>query len=336
MTASTRAAARALTSTAALAISVGCAGGAPSVAGLGEPIVIETAVFKAGPLPGTPPPSPDAGAGAGADTDAGAPAGPAVTAVQLPSGLGFAGQAGKSLSGLTSPDAVAVAVKLASAGSGYWLQPVGFPDPTAGGDLTFDMIADFAASVPTGLQALRFVAIDAAGAAGPQTDVALCIDGVIPDNFNACNPKIAPPAAVISLAWDSAADLDLQVVTPAGQVVDPKHPGAPAAGAEGGAAAAPAAVFTTDAGANCSAAGARRESLVWQKPPAPGTYLLRVNLFAACGAAAAHFVLTVATAAPTGADTSALVEGQRLVGELLASQANGGAGPGLYVGAVNF
>jgi hypothetical protein len=100
--------------------------------------------------------------------------------------------------------------------------------------------------------------------------------------------------------------------------------------------AAAAGVLDVDAQAGCRAVGPRRESLVWQKPPIPGTYLLYANLSDACGAGAAHFALSVHTPEATGEKTSRLVERQRTDGILLSAQANGGAALGLYVGAVTF
>ncbi len=299
-------------------------GGETAALGLGEPIQVKTAVFKAGALPGV----------AVAPGEPAAP-GPSVTAILSLSGLATAGQAGKALSGRTSTDAAAIAVGFDGAGSGYWLQPVGFPDPVNAGELTFDMIVDLAPTVPTGLQNLRFVAIDAAGQAGGQVSSELCIGGEIPDNFNACDPSLPPPPAVITLSWDTAADLDLEVVTPDGRVVDPKHPSTAGKGATAAAIAA-GGTFDGDAQAGCRALGRRRETLLWKQPPASGTYLLRVNMFDACGASSARFEVGVYTPEPTGDTTSALVARQQLHGLLLAQQANGGAGPGLYLGAQDF
>jgi hypothetical protein len=318
----TRAAATLIATAAALG--AGC-GGQTASSGAGEPIQVKTATFKAGVLPGV----------VVAPGDP-APGGPAVTAILSLSPLATAGQSGKALAGRTSTDAAAIAIGFEGAGSGYWLQPVGLPDPVNNGELTFDMSVDLAPTVPTGLQNLRFVAIDAAGQAGAQVASELCIGGEIPDNYNACDPTLPPPAAVISLAWDSAADLDLEVVTPDGRVVDPKHPSTAGKGATSAQIAAGGA-FDGDAQAGCRAQGRRRENLIWkQQAPASGTYLLRVNMFDACGATAAHFTLGVYTPEPTGDATSALVVRQELTGLLLGQQANGGAAPGLYVGAHDF
>jgi len=71
---------------------------------------------------------------------------------------------------------------------------------------------------------LLLAAIDEQGNAGEETRLDTCITRPIPDNLNACDPTIAPPFAVLSLAWDADVDLDLVVVAPDGRVIDPKHP----------------------------------------------------------------------------------------------------------------
>jgi hypothetical protein len=301
---------------------LGCAG-EPAPIGLGEPITIATAAFKPGSLPGSAP----------AGADARTVAGPRITAIQTISGLAFAGQAGKAVSGRASTDAVAIALRFAGAGTGYWVQPLGVADLLNGGELTFDIRIDFAATAPPGNQKLELVALDASGAGGEQSLLSLCVDAVIPDNFNVCAPNLAPPAAVISLDWDTAADLDLQVTTPAGKLVDGKHPntvgmGAPAAEIAAGGA------LDGDAQIGCRAVGPRRENLVWQQPPASGSYQIRVNLYDACGAQSAHFAVTLYTSEPDDMGTSRLVRRQRIAGSLLALQANGGAAPGLYIGDI--
>jgi len=293
---------------------------------LGEPIRVQNAAFKAGDLPGTPPSPPDAGVAGG----------PRVTAIQTISGIAFAGQVGKAISGRTSPDAAAVGVRIAGAGTGYWVQPLGAADLLNGGELIFDLRIDFAESVPPGNQKLEVVAIDADGAGGEQSQVTLCVEGVIPDNFNVCAPNLPPPAAVVSLDWDTAADLDLQVTTPDGKLVDGKHPTTAPTGTTP-AQLATVGVLDNDAQGGCRGVGPRRENLIWQKAPPAGDYLIRVNLFDACGAASARFNVTVYTAS-VDADGGAgpLVAGQRTTGFVLGTQANGGAVPGLYLGSVAF
>lgn len=301
-------------------VALGACGGERAPTAYAEPIKVRTAVFKPGPLPGTL-----------AASDAGAVGGPRVTLVELTSGLARAGQAGKTLGGRTSPDAAAIAVAFDGAGSGYWLQPTGFPDPTRRGELSFNMQIDFAPDAPTGNQHLTFAAIDVNGVAGQQVQSELCIAGLVPDNLNACAPTLPPPGAVISLSWDGAADLDLEVTTPDGRVVDRRHPSTAGKGASV-AAVADGGVLDNDAQGGCRPQGPQRENLVWQTAPPAGPYQLRVNLFDACGAASAAFQVTLYTAEPTGPDTSQLVERDRKGGILLSRQANAGTGVGLYLG----
>lgn len=308
-----------------VAVLAGC-GGERSPVGYSEPMKVRTAVFKEGTLPGLSPP--DGGFPAGPDAGL---AGPRVTLVELISGLTRAGQSGKTLGGRTTTDAVAVAVAFEGAGTGYWLQPTGFPDPTRGGELSFDMVIDFAPDAPTGNHRLLFAAIDASGVAGPQFTSALCVAGDVPDNLNACAPTLPPPAAVISLSWYGVADLDLEVTTPDGRVVNRRHPSTAGKGATA-AAVADGGVLDNDSQGGCRPQGAQRENLIFQSPPPAGAYQIRVNLFDACGAANAPFQVELYTREATGEKTSRLVARDSKTGLLLARQANGGAAPGLYLG----
>ena len=148
---------------------------------------------------------------------------------------------------------------------------------------------------------------------------------------------VAPPAAVISLNWDTAADLDLVVVTPTGQVVSAKFPNTagkdatPEQIAAGG-------VLDLDAQAGCRFFGRRRENLVFQKTPQPGLYNFYVNVFDGCHTSQAHYGLGVYTRQATGSNTSGVVEQQIIRGQVLSVTANGGAGKalGLYVGSFVF
>ncbi len=90
--------------------------------------------------------------------------------------------------------------------------------------------------------------------------------------------------------------------------------------------------------ANCVANEQNREDIVWQGTPAPGQYLAYANLFSACSQSSVRFTLSLYVAEPTGdgGTEKALQLKLQQSGELLAVQANGGAGPGLYVAAFTF
>jgi hypothetical protein len=321
----------------AAALATACTG--PQVSnslGLGEPVRIESAQFVAGDLPGLAPPGEDAGEDAG---DAGPGPEPQVTDVSI-GNTGIApGSAGVMLSGHTSPTAQAVAIRFAGLGSGFWVVPVGPPDPADNGLLTWQCLADFGRDVPAGFHDLLFAAVDGSGASGLQYDQPLCIDTLVPDNLNVCVPKRKPPAAVLSLEWDTPVDLDLIVQEPSGAFVGGKVRAAPV---DGGAVPASTATATDgvldhDSNAACVIDDLDREDIVWQSPPAPGTYAVWVDLFSACKQPGAAFTVSLWRAGPrpdAGAEQQ-LLEQQPLVatGEINAGLANGGAGHGLYVGA---
>lgn len=188
----------------------GCSGD-PQRVGVTEPFTVRNGAFKEGALPGAPP------------SDAGAVE-PAITALESAGALVSTAQAGKVYLGRATAQTWSVGVRLDDAGTGWWSVPVGGADPSFGGELTWQFTADFGGDITPGLHRLRFVAIDGAGHAGSQRDLRVCVLPPVPDNLHACDPTIAPPAAVVSLSWDTDADLDLIVVTPDGKVVDARHP----------------------------------------------------------------------------------------------------------------
>jgi hypothetical protein len=319
-----------------LASLVACAcSGETLTAGSTEPLRVydlllkEDAQFKAGKLPGQRPlTSQQISAGA-------KPSRPSVTSLVSANGVTFAGATGKQFTGRVSPDAAAIGVRFASAGAGYWLFPAGSPDPLNGGELAFSAGLDVAPGAPTGSQHLLFVAFDQRGRAGTQFDEELCIAPAIPDNLNACRPTIEPPALVISLSWGAPVDLDLEVVTPDGKLIDPKHPSTvPSDGDAGIPAPLPddAGVLDRDSNAGCAIDGHQREDLVFQQKPPKGHYLVYANLFDSCGQAAARFELSFrASHAGKKAGTYEVVQTYETAGELLQIQENGGAGRGTFV-----
>src|ERR1043165_5880570 len=122
--------------------------GVESKSALNEPIRVQSASFKEGHLPGNPGAKPE------------------VTALETASTVVHPRQSGKSLSGRTSPDAVAVAIAFADLGTGYWVFPVGGPDPANGGELDWSATLDFGDNIPAGKHDLAVVGIDAAGQPG--------------------------------------------------------------------------------------------------------------------------------------------------------------------------
>ncbi len=325
MTTASRRCRVALLPLAGLAPLLGCSG-QPSLPGTGEPIVVVGGTFIQGPLPGTPPP------------DGGTAASPTVTTIQSVNNAFKPGQAGASFSGDVTNDATSVAVRFPDYGTGYWVIAPGGPDLTDPGNLSWSMTFGIGESAPPGLTTLRFAALDANGNAGSQIDQPVCIDSVIPDNFNACIPSRAPPAAVLSLAWDTPVDLDIWLVTPSGVTLSPKHPTTELSTDAG---LTPSdGKLDRDADLNCIYGGVNREDVVWQGTPEPGLYLAYADLFAACGQSSVRFTYSLWVAEPVPADggvdagtsgDESLVQKLSVSGELLAVDANGGASAGLYV-----
>ena len=256
-----------------------CDGKAAPLA-LDEPVRVKSAQFIDGALPGAPP-------------GAGGPADLRVTSITSTSRVVLPGQAGKKIDGRASGRASAIGVRFADLGSGYWVFPLGAPDPQFPGELSWEAELDFAlaASSAPGFHPLRVVAIDAAGVAGEQGELSVCLASRVPDNLSACDPKTPPPDAVISLMWDADLDLDLRVALPSGRTVDPKHP-LTDPGVDGGASSPDVGVFTRDSLASCIADGRRQEDLVWQKRP-QGTGDLYVQLFDPCGHQTSTFTIVV-------------------------------------------
>jgi hypothetical protein len=185
---------------------------------------VHGAQFFPGELPGIAAPSPDAAAPAST--------GPVVTSIQSLNTTVYSGESGKQLSGRTSDNASAVGIRLGELGTGYWVLPLGNPDPQFPGELTWSALVDFNPGVPSGIEPLRVIAIASSGATGVQSDQNLCIASRLPadpgaaysSDITACNPTLDPPEAVFALTWDADVDLDLHVITPSGLDVNAKEP----------------------------------------------------------------------------------------------------------------
>lgn len=287
-----------------------------------EPIRVRMATFHEGDLAGAIP------------STNGTPEGSHVTIVETPNSVLRPGQAGKSFRGRVTDDAVALGVQLAGEGTGHWVLPLGSPDPAAPGELNWAISLDVAHDAPPGLHQLLLAALREDGTAGTQFALPICIRGATPDNLSACDPSLAPPFAVLSLEWDSGADLDLLVVTPEGKFVDPKHPStAPVTPGEDG---EPDEVvprpgdgrFDVDGMSACNPVAGRRENLVFQQKPIVGTYFVLVRLFDACHESAARFAVTLHLAEGNPPQQREVL---RVPGVVLAEQALGGDDVGLFV-----
>jgi hypothetical protein len=297
---------------------VACSGEESLTRGLTEPLRIDGAQFREGPLPGGP---------ATGDSEGQ----PAITLFDSP-GVVAPGLLDRRISGRATPGSAAVGVRFKDIGTGYWLLRTTNADIVNNGELLWGGAATFARSPAAGKHELLAVAFDADGRPGPQTSSEVCLSPEIPDNGNACDPTQAPPKLVISLAWNTAVDLDLRVVTPSGKVVDAKRPttavrddGEPLdPNAEG------VGQILFDSNAGCEIDGQQRESLVFQTRPPAGSYLIYASLFEACGQDSVELSATVTSSVPAG-DAFTQVETLRVSGSLQALHASSGASLGTFL-----
>ncbi|HVW24618.1 MAG TPA: hypothetical protein VHC69_04580 [Polyangiaceae bacterium] len=314
---------------AASLVVAGCWSDNPQI-GNDEPFRIENAQFVEGKLLGQP--LEDAGPNPPPPPDNGPPSTSAPRTTQL---AFFPGQTSTSFQGDATDNTVSIGLKLDGVGTGYWIVPIGGPDP-ATGRLTWAATADFGRNLPTGRRNLRVVALDKRGHAGPQAVVSICIKGLVTDNLQSCSPKREPPKAVISLSWDVNADLDLQVIGPDGRLLQAKTATTTSI-LDGGVAAPPAAVFDRDSNANCQIDGFRVENLSWPTERPQGRYRIYANLFDACKQPAVHFAASVfvAEGGPDGGPER--LDLKRTVrGELLDVSANGGSQIGMFLTEYDF
>ena len=294
---------------------LGC--GSPAPSGLSEPLRVAGAAFHAGDLPGAPVPASD---------DGGTPSGPQITDEQNADGVVRWSQAGKSLSGHATADAFSVGIRFSGIGSGYWVLPVGAVDPSQNGQRVWSLSVDFGSGIPTGNQTILLAAFDAAGNAGVQSALEVCVVSNIADNLNACDPKRAPPFAMISLTWDADVDLDLVVAGPDGRLTQWKRP---TTGLSDGGVPATAGVLDRDSNGACVIDGIRQEDLLWQHEPGPSTWTVYADLFSACGKPAVNFRATLWQAVEAANLTFTFVDIKHVDGALTAADANGGSSPGV-------
>jgi hypothetical protein len=257
----------------------------------------------------------------GGDLEKAAPAGgPATVSVFNSLTAVQPGERDKPLTGALDPSATAAALALRG-DRGYWIVLAGPPALDAPDSPTFSATLSFSPELPLGDLVLVVRAVDATGRFGDPAFVPLT------------SAPPPPPAGtlVVSLRWDTEADLDLHLVTPDGTEVwarninsyrlpPPGTPVDPNAWKQGG-------ILDFDSNAGCVIDGRRQENVVWQAPPPAGTYIARVDTASMCGAAAARWVVE---ALVNGAVTASAE------GESLPSDARYSKGPGSGVQALTF
>jgi hypothetical protein len=280
---------------AAVLVLPGCREGVSAYDTAFEPVQVSGGEFFPGPLPtGT---------------------GPKVQTILVPSTEFNAGFGSWNIGGDADLGAYSVAMRFVDMGTGYWSVPVGAADVMVSGAVTWGASLAFSLAIPPGKHNLEFSAIDVNGTAGPANLLTVNLTSPVPKG-----------KVVISLSWDSAADLDLHLVAPDGTELWSGHPNTYMG--DDGMLPMGTAVLDRDSNGSCVQDNLREEDAVFADPPLPGAYLVRVDMVSACGAAWADFVLEVRQ---DGNVT------QTIDGRLLARDADGGGpGTGLYVATLNF
>ena len=248
--------------------------------------VVSSATFVEGALPAAPDP-------AVAD-------GPTVKITQIHS-LIFPGAGQRALTGSVQAGARSIAIGLAD-DIGYWIIPAATADHETLGstDLLFNAILSYSMSLSPGSHDLVLRGLLGDRRMGPATTQALSVTG---DDVTG--------AMVVTLSWDTEADLDLHVVAPnppdsskplGTTEVWVKNPSSlpPRSIAEGGAYSpeelAAGGQLDFDSNGACLIDGRRREHVVWGMAPPMGHYIIRVDAVSMCGEAGAKWQLDVVAA----------------------------------------
>ncbi|HET6336183.1 MAG TPA: hypothetical protein VFG30_23330 [Polyangiales bacterium] len=306
-------------------------GGESGTRGLDQPLWVTGAAFESGALPGRAPvdqPAPN---------DSGDKPKLTLTTIETNNNVVHPGQTGKRISGRATDDAYAVALRFEDLGDGYWVKPLGEADSAYPGELGFRVDLELASNLPLGKQRLLFSVIDRQGRAGRQQALAVCVTSPFDRALNACDDSQPPPAAVISLLWDSPADLDLIVRTPDGEIVDGRHPSTQTGEDAEDTDPAQQAILYADRGPSCLSSAGQREDLVWAQDVPPGRYSVFVNLFDACGEPASHFEVSAFARSQRDDETYRFrAAGEPVLGLLLSGQANGGREDGILITSVEF
>ncbi len=213
-------------------------------------------------------------------------AGPAVVTLNLTTSFAAPGERDKPFSGALAPEATAVVLGL-EGDIGTWLLPAAAPRVEEPDYPTFDVRLSFSPEIPPGPHLLFARAADAEGRLGPAQTAPFTV-------------AAAPPpegALVVSLSWDTEADLDLHVLDPNGVEIwkrninshEPPPPGEPVDPS----AWKTGALLDFDSNADCVIDGRRRENVIWKEAPPPGEYIVRVDTFSLCGEPSARWAVDV-------------------------------------------
>lgn len=190
----------------------------------------------------------------------------------------------KQISGRLDPGSTAVVIGFAG-DVGYWILAAGVPDADSPTQPTFHASLSFSPSLPQTSYDLIVRAVAPPNSFGPAAHVALDVAPIL----------LPTGALVVSLWWDTEADLDLHVVDAYGVEIwagninsfDP-YAATPTTDAgvwsQGG-------ILDFDSNSGCVIDGRCNENVVWSVVAPAGDYVVRVDTFSLCGNSAARWTV---------------------------------------------
>jgi hypothetical protein len=220
---------------------------------------------------------------------AGAANGPSVLAITLVNSNIWPGLSNFPIAGTLAPKATAAAVGLRG-DVGYWIVPGGVPGYTTPTDPSFSTTAAFTLGIVPGTYTLVVRGVDQSGNFGlPATQV-------LTEESNPLNPP-ATGALVVTLTWDTEANLALHVIDPTGAEIfwgnQSSQPPFSFNQVDGGSYG----YIDYDSNANCVIDGLRREDVIWPGTDAgvssvpAGQYTVRVDTPSLCGQPEANWTV---------------------------------------------
>lgn len=180
--------------------------------------------------------------------------------------------------------ATATAVLIGMQGDlGHWVVLAGVPSAEEPELPSFDADLSLSRDLPRGPFTLQLSAADARGRIGPRAHIELTASDLSED-----------AALVVRLRWDNAADLDLHVLEPSGQLIWTRNINSlRAPGSASDAELTQSGVLDLDANAGCAALDRAEERVLWREAFPSGHYSVRVATAALCGESAAHWSIDV-------------------------------------------
>ena len=268
-----------------LACAIGCSG-VRADTGTDAYMQVHGAQFVAGPMP------------------AGSPNGPGVAAITLVDGNIWPGLDAFAIAGDLDPSATAAAIGLRG-DVGYWIVPAGVPSFNTPSDPSFAATAAFSRGIIAGTYTLVVRAVDGSGSFGlPATQI-------LTEENDPLNPP-ATGALVVTLTWDTDANLSLHVVDPTGSEIYWGHPSSQPPFSFDQVDGGSYGYIDYDSNANCVIDGLRREDAIWPGTDAgvssvpAGQYTVRVDTPSLCGQAEAHWTVEAILEGATVAEASGI------------------------------